>query len=211
MKTRYLRVNIIFSIMDLDFIEIGTSSFETLCDTCSDNEIGMSVEPMKMYLDKLPNRPNVIKVNTAITSNRTTETIKMYYLSDKYIEDHDLSDGFRGLNNIYGIHPAIKNGYHEYFVEETMVPLMNIDELLLKYNICRIGFLKIDTEGHDCVILEGLFDYLVKKDKSYYPLKIQFESNHLTDPKIIDKTIENYTKIGYILQERDEDTILILK
>jgi FkbM family methyltransferase len=197
-------------MQDFDFIEIGTSCYETLCESCSDNEKGISVEPIKIYLDKLSDKPNVIKVNSAITANRSNNTIEMYYLSDDYVDDHSLSNGFRGLNNIYGIHPAIKNGYHEYFVEKIEVPLMNIDELLINNNVRGIGFLKIDTEGHDCVILGGLFQYLLKKDISFYPKKIQFESNHLIDPKDVDKIIDDFSKLGYKVQERGHDTILIL-
>ena len=37
--------------MDYDFIEIGTSDFNTCIQTCKDSEIGLSIEPLKIYID----------------------------------------------------------------------------------------------------------------------------------------------------------------
>lgn len=196
--------------MDLDFIEIGSSCYETLCESCSDTEKGMTIEPIKEYLDKLPNKINVIKINIAITANRTSDKITMYYLSDEYINNSGLNTGFRGLNNVYGIHPAIRGSYHEYFVGTIEVPVLNIEELLINYNIRKIGFLKIDTEGHDCVILGGLFEYLKNKDREYYPKKIQFESNHLTDPTHVDTILSSFSHLGYKIESRGHDSILVL-
>ena len=49
--------------MKYDFIEIGTSDFDTLLETTT-NKIGISIEPLKYYLDSLPNNDKVIKVNS---------------------------------------------------------------------------------------------------------------------------------------------------
>ena len=40
--------------MRLDYIEIGTSDFETLVETLDGN--GISIEPLSFYLNKLPNK-----------------------------------------------------------------------------------------------------------------------------------------------------------
>jgi hypothetical protein len=44
--------------MRYDFIEIGTSDFETLLQESSG--VGLSIEPLKFYLDNLPNKDNVM-------------------------------------------------------------------------------------------------------------------------------------------------------
>ena len=49
----------IFEGIDYDFIEIGTSDFQTLIEEASDEAIGLSVEPISYYLNKLPNPKNV--------------------------------------------------------------------------------------------------------------------------------------------------------
>ena len=46
--------------MHYDFIEVGTSDFRTLIQTCGPNEIGLSIEPIKMYLDNLQTTINII-------------------------------------------------------------------------------------------------------------------------------------------------------
>ena len=43
-----------------DFIEIGTSDFDTLIEDASESTRGISIEPIKYYLDRLPNKENVI-------------------------------------------------------------------------------------------------------------------------------------------------------
>jgi nucleoside-diphosphate-sugar epimerase len=64
---------------------------------------------------------------------------------------------------------------------------MNIDELLREYQVRSIKFLKIDTEGHDCIILDGLFDYLKTSPKTEYGK---------TKIKIL-KKISNFCKRNY--------------
>jgi hypothetical protein len=53
--------------MHYDFIEIGTSCFDTLIEKSSDVKVGISIEPIKYYCDKLPNKKNVIKLNKGIS------------------------------------------------------------------------------------------------------------------------------------------------
>lgn len=53
--------------VDYDFIEIGTSDFDTLIQSCPHKDRGLCVEPLSFYLDRLPNKPNVRKVHAAIS------------------------------------------------------------------------------------------------------------------------------------------------
>jgi len=196
--------------MDLDFLEIGTSNFDTLIQTCSETEFGMSIEPLTYYLNALPNKSNVTKVNVAITSNRTSDSIDIYYVPEDVIVSNGLHWGIRGCNSIGKYHLQHINQNVKEFVRIEKVPLINIDELLIQYNIRGIKYLKIDTEGHDCVILKGLFEYLKDKSAEYYPKKILFESNVLTDSHVIESTIETALSLGYKIEHRDEaDTIIV--
>ncbi len=196
--------------MDFDFLEIGTSNFDTLIENASDNKLGISVEPIKYYLDMLPNLKNVIKVNAAITANRTDDNVLIYYIPEDIIEKNNFNYWLKGCNSINDYHCLhVKFNLQEY-VRKDIVPLLNIDELLINYNVRNIKFLKIDTEGHDCIILNGLFDYLENKQKIYFPNKIMFESNDHFNTNDIDNIINRALNIGYKLQSRGEDTILIL-
>jgi uridine kinase len=126
------------------------------------------------------------------------------------VDKHNLPWYFKGCNTIEKYHPFhIKENVTNYVVKE-LVPLMNIDEFLIKYNIRRIKYLKIDTEGHDLIILNGLFDYVEKLDRNYYPLKILFETNSNISSDVVDKFIDRVTKLGYKLIYRyDNDNTLI--
>lgn len=53
-------------MIDIDFLEIGTSDVETLIESCDEDSFGISIEPLKYYLDKLPDKKNVKKLNLAV-------------------------------------------------------------------------------------------------------------------------------------------------
>lgn len=197
--------------MDIDFLEIGTSNFDTLIQTCDDSQIGISVDAIQYYLDCLPTKPNVKKIHNAISSNRASDSIKIYYIPEDIIQSNNLYSWFKGCNSIGDYHFQHKNHGVTHLVKIEDVPLINIDEFLIQNNIRKIKYLKIDTEGHDCVILNGLFKYLETKDVCYYPDQILFESNSLTRSDIVDRTIEYALRIGYKIAYRNEaDTMLVL-
>jgi FkbM family methyltransferase len=193
---------------DIDFIEIGTSNFRTIIENCDDNTKGISVEPISYYLNQLPNKKNVIKANFAITKNKKDDYSDFYYIPEEIIIKNNLPNWFKGCNTINDYHPLhIKHNVIN-LVNIEKVKVLNIEELLEKYNVRKINFLKIDTEGHDVVILDGLYDYLLDKSLDFYPKKIQFESNEHTDYKLVTDIIEKYVKIGYKLIVRGYDSIL---
>ena len=74
---------------DYDFIEIGTSNFETLIQNAT-NEKGLSVEPLKYYLDCLPDKTNVKKINVAITDEPLCDTVDFYYIPENVIIENRL-------------------------------------------------------------------------------------------------------------------------
>ena len=196
--------------MDIDFLEIGTSNFDTLIQTCDDSQTGISVDAIKYYLDCLPNKPNVKKIHTAITSDRKSDSIEIYYIPEDVIISNNLYDWVKGCNKIGDFHPLHKSHNVTHLVKVEKVPLVNIDEFLVENNVRKIKYLKIDTEGHDCVILNGLFKYLETKSKEYYPDKILFETNSNISDQDITNTIYYAIHIGYTCVSRELDTVLEL-
>jgi FkbM family methyltransferase len=195
--------------MNYDFIEIGTSVHDTLIEVASNETVGLSVEPIKKYIDMLPNKPNVTKVNAAITAYRTSDIVDLYYIPDYIIDANGWPEWLKGCNSINTYHPQQLSGTRANEVRIDKVPLLNISELFEQYNVQRVKYLKIDTEGHDCVILNGLFDYLMSQSIEKYPLKIEFESNIWTAPADVDAVINRASKRGYKLISRGHDTILL--
>ena len=194
--------------MDIAFLEIGTSNFDTLIENADETTRGISIDPIQSYLDDLPDKPNVKKICCAVTSHRTSDTIDIYYIPKQVIDENKLPNWFKGCNTIGNYHPLHIQHNVTHLVKVDKVPIVNIDELLKSNNIRNIGFLKIDTEGHDCVILQGLFDYLKHKTIEYFPRRILFESNENTPTLTVDETIETALKLGYKVASRGYDTEL---
>jgi hypothetical protein len=192
-------------LVDYDFIEIGTSNFDTLIQQ-SDDEIGISVDCVKYYLDCLPDKPNVRKIHIGISDRRAT--MNVYYIPEDQIRIHGLPDWFRGCNCINNHHPLhIKHGV-EHLCEISVVQVIPAHELFYTNRVGKLKFLKIDTEGHDCTILNSLFKYIKYLPRELYPAKIQFESNEHCKPVEVEETISLFSSIGYNVKQRGYDTIL---
>jgi hypothetical protein len=71
---------------------------------------------------------------------------------------------------------------------------------MLNINEMRIHILKIDTEGHDFIILNSFFNYIIKETKRYMlPLLLLFE--YKIKPLKYLKTKEILLKLGYICSD----------
>src|SRR5665811_59095 len=109
----------------LDFIEIGTSDFDTEIEKANDDTYGISVEPVKFYLEKLPNKKNVQKLNLAI-SNENGECL-IYYMSQDNIISYNFPDWVRGCSSI--------NTYHKTVSAEIQRRGLDIEKLIDTYNV----------------------------------------------------------------------------
>lgn len=184
--------------MDVNFVEIGTSDFDTLIEKQrEDDSVNFSIEPIKFYLDRLPNKKNVTKLNCAI-SDRSGK-IKVYHVPLEDIRKYKLPNWVRGCNSINKEHPTVsrilKQKKLEHILKCDEVDVLSINEFIDKYDIRSIKYLKIDTEGHDCIIIKSLLAGKV------LPKKIHFESNVLTPKDLYQETMKllldkNYKVIG---------------
>jgi hypothetical protein len=197
---------------DVDFIEIGTSDFWTIIESADDSIIGFSIDPLQMYLDNLPNKLNVKKCCLAITGKcEKNATTDVFFIPREKIIEYKLPEWFAGCNTIGNYHPMhIQHNVREY-VSKLTVQMMSLGAFYDLHQIRGCKFLKIDTEGHDVVILDEFANYLKEKDSLYYPKKIQFESNELTDPKKVKDIVFKYIDIGYNIESTGYDTVLTLK
>lgn len=192
--------------MNLDFLEIGTSDFDTLIQECAVNIVGMSIEPVKYYLDRLPDKPYVEKINCAISPTDEESDIEVFYLTEEVILKHGKPSYLKGCSNIGKIHSAITMHEMDKYVSSYTVKQYPISVFLERNNIENIDYFKIDTEGNDCDILLHYAEYL--KETGYYPKKIKFESNTLTTEEKIIETINTFKKFGYSVNRQRTDTTL---
>lgn len=196
--------------MEYDFIEIGTSDFRTLIEDPPPGK-GISVEPLKYYLDKLPDNPNVIKSNFALTN--FVGEIDIYWVTPENIKKYNLPNWVRGCNSINKPHPTVKSLLKENYnnvVNIDKVKCITWESFIHLYGIEAIDYLKIDTEGHDGVILEEYLN-VCKSKSNLLANTILFEYNILSDPKFINPIIDKFIEIGYIGKKIGDDYKLILK
>jgi hypothetical protein len=197
--------------MKYDFIEIGTSNFDTLIESAADSAVGISIEPIQYYLDQLPNKPGVKKLGVAVSPNNKCGQMGVYYVPERVIRARGLPGWLRGCNSVNNYHPkhielAVRDLVKIDFVE--IIPIGKIFDL---HNVTELDYLKIDTEGSDADILLHLFAYLKTKHPGYYPKKILFETNGLADPEKVEQVKIKYASLGYTATLSNYDTVLNLQ
>lgn len=196
-----------FHSMKYNFIEIGTSNFDTLIEKADDVVIGISIEPMKKYLDQLPNPKNVKKINCAVSFDGSELPIDFYYIDLETINKLNLKKFLRGCNSIGNYHPMhIQYNLQEHVTIEK-VNQRSLVSIFKDYNVDEIDYLKIDTEGGDCKIMQQLYNTTVR------PKQIKFETNSLSNLEEVQKIINLYTSLNYKVSydnKAKRDTILTL-
>ena len=193
--------------MRYDFIEIGTSDFDTLLER-STTEIGISIEPLKVYLDNLPDRDTVIKLNCAMSDKDGVADV--YWIDPSDIESYDLPLWLKGCNSIIDPHPSavkeLKDKNLEHIYKKTECKCLTWNSIVDIYDIKYVEYLKIDTEGHDCFIINNILDSNV-----ILPKKILFENNILSDENFVIATLERLEKYGYTVKNHGDFDILVEK
>ena len=188
-----------------DFIEIGTSDFETEIQTAGLKR-GISIEPVKRYLDALPNPPYVTKIHGAVSN--VSGTIDVYSISPEDIQKHDLPDWIRGCNTVNAIHPVYTGRVPDEIIIKDRVPVYTFSDIINMCNVRSCRYLKMDTEGHDVTILQSYLDCVADG----FPLipKIQFEANAWTAQEHVDAILEKLTAYGY-KHTRDGDNLILVR
>jgi hypothetical protein len=194
------------------FIEIGTSDFDTLLQTAAEGERGLSIDPLQLYLDRLPTKPLVTKVCAAISN--TCGSLDIFYIEPTTITRLALPYWMRGCNSVGKPHATVEKSLKsmghdpETIIRRQTVSMKNVETLFTEHDVTSVDFLKIDTEGHDCVILNNYIDYC-ETNPSRFASKILFETNDMSSPAdqavVVNRLISN----GYRVQSRGHDTVLV--
>ena len=177
-----------------DFIEVGTANFDTLLEKVNDNSIhGISIEPLAFYLEQLPDKKNIAKVNAALSN--TDGTTNIYYIESSKIQELQLPNFISGSNSINQPHQftidVIGQELYNELVTVKEVPTITWNTLINTHNIQGIGHLKVDTEGHDHIILK---EYLEVCEKNSRLLACTIECEY-------DKLISNIEELDKVLLE----------
>ena len=195
--------------MKYDFIEIGTSNFDTLIEAADDTTVGISIEPIGYYLDQLPNRAGVKKLAVAISHNHGM--LPVFYIPERTIRARGLPEWLRGCNSVGDYHPKHVELMVRDLVQIDTVDVMTIADIFDLHDVTELDYLKIDTEGADCDIMLNLFKFLESEPRSRYPKKILFESNELANQELVEAIKNQFVVImGYRVTRSGYDTVLEL-
>lgn len=184
--------------MFYDFIEIGTSDFDTLIQQADDHTVGLSVDPIQLYLDRLPQPAKCTKLAAAI-SNHDGETVA-YYIPPERIAAFGLPVWVRGCNAIGAPHASVEIMLRERglrqadVVVEQPIPCLRLKTLMEQHGASGVYLLKTDTEGHDTVILNDFFNIA---ERELWPHELLFETNILSDQETVHKLIARLITAGY--------------
>ena len=194
-----------------DFIEVGTSDFDTLIQESDDETNGISIEPISYYLDRLPDKKNVIKLNSALTT--TDGECKVYYIKEDKIQEHSLKWWVRGSNSINNPHPIVLKDLGEDLYNSIVtiekIKTISWETLIRTHGVKSIGHLKIDTEGHDHIIFKDFLDYC-NLHSFEIPDKITLEYfDGISNKFEIDKLVSSL--MGYDVVKTDIDIVLTKK
>lgn len=188
-------------LFEFKSLEIGTSNFDY-----NGSYHTLLAEPVKEYYDTLKGG---YKLKAAVTHNKKASECAVYYIPSKLIEENNLPLWLKGCNSIYKPHyQHLKPEFQKYVTTET-VKLINVSELFTRYNLKKLEYIKIDTEGHDCVVMEGIYEYYLTSPKEYHVPVIIFETNELSNEHDVDTIIEKFKTIGYKVLNRGYNTQLI--
>jgi len=97
---------------------------------------------------------------------------------------------------------------HGFNYKIQQVKSVTWEVLINEYSIEAIDFLKIDTEGHDHIILNEYYNECIKKP-SLLANKILFEMNVLSNQIALNKLILNFKELGYHGTRYQDDYELI--
>jgi hypothetical protein len=192
-----------------DFIEIGTAYFDTEIQK-HDGRVGLSIDLIQEYLDRLPDVPNVTKICCAI-SDKFDE-----YIVYKPNFPPEFPEWLSGCISVLSQHKHVINycnevgiDYNDYMTTR-FVKAIPVSELIKQYNIGSVDYLKIDTEGHDTRILNNWLDCCIK-NKKLYPKRIFFESKDLTSKEELDSINKRLLSLNYKLTFYEYDTEAVLQ
>jgi Methyltransferase FkbM domain len=149
-------------IMKFDYVDIGTCDFETSVDLLKPGELGLFVEPLFYYLRRLPDDTGIIKAPLAVSNFNGYDY--MNYIPESEILSRQLPSWVRGCNSFKQPHTLLAQQFPDIPQHRVLVPVVTFLMLKSVYHIERIGHLKIDTEGHDHIILQEVLPWAHQLD-----------------------------------------------
>jgi FkbM family methyltransferase len=189
-----------------NFIEIGTCDFATLIQTADDETVGISVEPIEEYLERLPSPAKVKKICAAVSAE--SGSLPLYYIPDGIRIAFNLPDWMKGCNSLGRKHITVeryleRSGLPVSMIQEQTIPVIALSELIASNDVSSVDYVKIDTEGHDVVIMRELLKLM---REGLIVKKIKFESAQLCSKEEVSDIVSQLTELGFSCRQTQRDT-----
>lgn len=157
------------------FVEIGSCDFDSLNDLAKEGWKGVVVEPISEYLNNLEKHKGVHYINAAVDVLPGTREMNVFN-EDVVENDRD----FAGMSSFAEYtHPSNQSN-----VTSRSVETVTYQNVIQSSGIPRVDFLKIDTEGHDLVILNQVI-----YDGKHRPGIIKAEHKHIQNGAYVIKEL----------------------
>ena len=217
--------------MKYTFIDIGTAYFSVSADIYGVDVQGMYVEPIRKYLDVLPGSSTIIKECAVISAedgevefNALIPDHRVNYVSDKHLRRivQNASKNKKALNDLctigeYGGSTLDMNSQlvllsknNDISYSKIKVKSMTLRTLFTKHDVTSIGYLKIDVEGFENVVLNQLIELL---REGLTVETIRFEYNARSDMnELMGICLSMCEEFGYTWREEhfnwDDDIVM---
>ena len=190
------------------FIEIGVCDFDTLEPLANNGWSGIFVEPIKHYFDKLPRKENVCYENSCILPKKLipeNKQVDIKYWDPEFIKSKGIkNEWMKGVSNTDMKRNTFRSKIKwKNYERINKVNALTLDELIDKYNVKEIDYIKIDIEGRDFEIIQD-YSFKVK------PRLIKMEYKFLKDRGFGDEIVKSFLeKKGYIVYFEKADLYAI--
>jgi len=192
--------------MKYKFIDIGCSFWMVSTDKFGTNVDGILVEPIKEFLDVLPESHTIIKEDVAIGDQCgevefnvfIPKGIKLRYYNTKellrimqkykkedyyhFVHKHPILGSIVGSGGSSFLERVDDAIVENKFIDKKVVKvkMITLEELFKRNNVTEIDYLKIDTEGSEEIILSQLLK-LMQNGVVQINKQIEFECNILSN------------------------------
>ena len=153
------------------YLEIGTCdhTYNNLATKYPD-KLGISVEPIKSYLETLPdNNGYNLKVPYAIGEHDGTAVINKCVITKTKTKLD--GSGWKGRSTLKDLDEIGIRHKHRFKTEQ--INTITLDTLIKRYKISSLQVMRIDTEGYDGIIVNQLLDSILR------PKTLIYEHVHL--------------------------------
>ena len=179
------------------FIEVGACDFDTCEQLIHNGWKGIVIEPVKHYYDKLTKYPQIHYENIAISDKEGESEI--HYINPEHIV-HENQQWLKGISSLEGATGPLSFEENKTLTNfqtslKQKVKTSTLNEICRKYDIQSIDFLKIDTEGHDLIILQSI------DLRKIHVKMIKIEHQHISHSGVLEY-LKQYNYMCYL--EKDD-------